>query len=482
MGVRSDLQLTSPFSNVRSTQGRLLDLMFEPLLGLDTKGNIQPNLAESWESSRDGRTYTFRLRKGVKFHNGQEMTAEDVKFAVDFVMNPKNAAAGFVEMAAVEKAETPDRYTVVLAMKKTVPSFLASLTALRSFPVVPKGSVKEGIHKIGEFPPGTGPFKFVEWQPRQKIVLERYDDYWGHKAFLDRLIFRPIRDDTIRFNALRTGEVDIVERAPLEWIQQIAGNKVKGILYAAASYAEFRGVEFNVAAPPFNNKKLRQAVAYAMDKKEILQAAHFGFGEVADQKYPKGHAWYFEGLPSITTDLDKARALLKEVGYKGEAVEFLVEPTGPRETEAAVLQAQLKRIGMNVKLTVLEAGAYRTRQRTGEYGFKFDSGGLYPDPYLAYLELKCEPDLKNRATNTTGYCDKEMDKLLEQAEREVQPDKRRAILSRVVAKIQDDLPELYIGYVPQFHPYRDHVKDFTTDSDANFRFWGGGLNHTWLQK
>jgi ABC-type transport system substrate-binding protein len=152
------------------------------------------------------------------------------------------------------------------------------------------------------------------------------------------------------------------------------------------------------------------------------------------------------------------------------------------QAKATALQAQLKKIGMNVKLVLVETGEYRSRPRRGDFQFRFDGGSLSPDPSMSYGELRCEPDLKKRSSNTMGYCDKEMDSLLESTEKEVNPEKRRALFKQIAAKFLDDIPELYLGYVPQFFAFRDTVKGFTTDSDGNFRWWGGGLHHAWLDK
>lgn len=483
LGIRTDLLLSNPFVNQRSTQGRIMDLTFEPLLGIDLRGKIQPGLAESWEVSRDGKVYTFRLRNGVQYHNGQELTAEDVKFSIDYVLNPKNGSMGFLQLVSVERAEVIERHTLRVFMKNFSPGFLPSLTGLAAFPVVPKGSVQEGIDKITAFPPGTGPFRFVEWKPQQRVVLERFNDYWGHKAFVERIVLRPIRDDTVRFTALRTGEVDMIERAPMEWVKQIAESKIAGVRYAAAQHAEFYGLKFNVAAPPFNNKKLRQVVAHAVDKRELLQAAFMGFGEPTDQRYPRGHEWYLEGVPAPSYDLDKARSLLKEAGYRGETVELLVQSSLMEQAQGTALQAQLKKVGMSVKLVLVDTGEYRVRTRSGDFQFYFSGGGVYPDPSRSYsAELKCGPDLKKRSLNTPGYCNKDMEALLDDAEKEVNPEKRRALFKQIVAKVVEDIPELSLGYVPQFFALRDTVKGFSTDSDGNFRWWGGGLNHAWLDK
>jgi len=228
-------------------------------------------------------------------------------------MNAKNATYGFIKLSVVERIEIPDRYTLKIYLKRPSLSFLSSLSNIQAFSVIPEGSLQEGISRPTEFPPGTGPFKFVEWKPRRRIIFDRFDNYWGHKAYVDRVILRPIRNNTVRFTALRAGDVDIIERTPHEWVKQVTNGKLKGIGYVQAPHAGYRQMVFNVVDPPFNSKELRQAVTHAVDRKEILEAAYFGFGEPTDQLYPKGHAWYIDGLSSLSHDPDKARALLTKV-------------------------------------------------------------------------------------------------------------------------------------------------------------------------
>lgn len=483
MAIRKDLTHMNPLVGTRSTDQSIRDLIFEPLLGSDAKGNTQPNLAESWEVSNDGKVYTFRLRKGVKFHNGKEMTSEDAKFSVDYSMEPKNGAYGYSNLVNVERVESPDKYTMKVTLKKASPAFISSLTNIQSFSVIPKGSLQGGIEKPALFPPGTGPFKFVEWKPQQQIVFERYDDYWGQKAFVDKLVLRPISSATVRFTALRAGDVDIAEDTPREWAKQVVDGKVKGVQSIAAPHAGLRLVRFNVAAAPFNNKKLRQAAAYAIDKKEILSAAYFGFGEVSDQRYPKGHAWYIEGVASYSYNPEKAKALLKESGYTGQTVEILTETSEVTETETAALQAQLKRIGMNVKVKILEAGSYTDMARRGEFEIRPGGGNFEDDPTVTYApQLTCEQDLKKRKNNLSGYCDKEMEVLMQRAESELNVEKRRGLFRQIMAKMLDDVPEIYLGFVPRFFTVRDHVKNFSTDRDGGYRWWGGGMNHAWLDR
>jgi peptide/nickel transport system substrate-binding protein len=480
--ISKDLVLMNPLVATGSTERRLRELAFEPLLGIDLKGNIHPNLAEAWEVSKDGKLYAFKLRKEVKFHNGQEMTAEDVKYAIDYTMNPKNGASGFKELALIERVEVLDRHALRVHLKTANPASIYTFAEIRAFSVVPKGSLPEGISKIPAFPPGTGPFKFVEWQPQRRIVFERYDDYWGHKAFIDRVILRPISDDTVRLTALQAGDIDITERAPYEWVKEIKEGKTKGIGFVEAPYSGATRIEFNVADPPFNNRKLRLAVGHAINRKEMLQAAYFGLGEPTDQRYPKGHVWYFDAVRSPAYDLNRARALLKEAGYNGEPVELMFN-VGDDETEATVVQAQLKRIGMNVKLGSQERGANLARRRAGNYAFKLAGGSINLDPLRGFIDdFKCEGDPRKRVENETGYCDKEMESLFKKAEAEVDAAKRKLLIKQIVTKLNEELPELRVGFVPRFFAVRDYVKGFTSDSTNSFRWWGGGLNYVWLDK
>jgi len=481
MAIRKDITLLNPLVSTKSVDKRVRGLTFEPLLGLDRNGKVQPSLAEAWSVSEDGKLYTFKLRKGVKFHNGQEMEAEDVKFSIEYTMNPKNGASGLSDLSQIDRVVVADRHTLKIHLKTVSPVFLSLLTAIRTFSVVPNESLKEGLSKTTAFPPGTGPFKLVEWKPRQRIVLTRHDNYWGHKAFLDKLVLRPISNSTVRFTALRAGDVDMVDTTPFEWVQQVVKGRIKGIVYESSPADIFRRLQFNVPAPPFDNKKLRRAVAHAIDRKEIMQAAFYEFGVATDQKYPKGHVWYMEGISMPTYDLNKARALLKEAGYKGRTVRIMVQADS--EVFGTILQAQLRKIGMKVELDMVARSAFASRARTGDFEFRITGGSFYPDPSATYgNDFRCEKDLKKRTGNSSGYCDREMDVLVTKAETELNTEKRKVLFRQILTKAAEAVPELYLGFGPRFFTFREFVKGFTTDNDGAYSWWGGGLNHTWLDK
>jgi len=483
MAIGKDLTVMNPLARTFSTDKVIRGLMYESLLDLDTKGNIVPKLAASWEMSKDGRVYTFHMRKGVKYHDGKEMTAADAKFAIDYTLNPKNGAYGRQRIITVERAEAVDKTTLRVYLKTPSASFLAVVTDIMAFSVIPEGSVEEGIEKSPTYPPGTGPFRFVEWAPAQRIVFERFDDYWGQKAYVDKVVLRPIPDDTVRFTALRSGDVDIVERTPYQWVRQVLEGKITGIGATEALYADYRGVAFNVADPPFNDRKLREAVGYAINKEEILKAAFFGFGKPDNQKYPKGHVWHIEGLPAPTYNPAKAKQLLKEAGYKGETIEMKVEQGQVIEAMSVALQAQLKKIGMNIKVMPMEYGARRDQIRRGETTLDIMGSDFYADPSTTYRqELSCEPDPKVRTANWTGYCNKDRDLMFDKLETEFNSQKRKALVKQILTNDTKVLALISIGFAPRFYTFRSHVKGFTTDDDGSFVWSAGGLGRTWLDK
>jgi peptide/nickel transport system substrate-binding protein len=238
-----------------------------------------------------------------------------------------------------------------------------------------------------------------------------------------------------------------------------------------------------VAQPPLNNKKLRQAIAHAIDKREVIQGTFSGYGEPIIQKYPKGHVWYFDDIPFLSYDPYKAKALLKESGYNGEAIEISGGMAGDVPTMASVLQAQFKRVGINTKIHLLDSGASNETARTGNFEIRIGAAGKTLDASDTYgRDFGCEADLKKRVNNQTGYCDKEMEALINRAETEMNHQTRRELFKRILTKLNDDVPTVFLAFVPRFFAFRDHVKGFTSIDDGTYRWFGGGLTHTWLDK
>jgi ABC-type transport system substrate-binding protein len=485
-GLEKDITSLNPFVRTQSTDEMVRNLFYEALLDTDPNGNIIPSLAESWNVSKDGLDYTFKLRSGVKFHNGQEMTAEDVKWSAEYSMNPKNGATGLNYLKHVKSVAALDRYTVRFTLKAPIAPFLAYLASIKAFSVAPKESVPQGVETVPSFPPGTGPFQFKEYKPGREVVFTRFKDYRQKGLpYLDEVVLRPVEEPTVRFASLRAGDLDMIERTPYAFVRKVDAAEVRGIKATAASGAGFRRIIFNVLEPPFNNPNLRLAVAYAIDKKQYLQGAFWGYGTPTDQRVPMGNSWFVK-MPQRERDAAKVKALLKEAGVVGDFEPELLGRKGAEE-EHQVLERQLADAGIKVKVTVLEFGAYRQRQRSGDFQMILYGGDLPIDPHDTYpVDYGClgleEAKAKKRTLNVSGYCNKEAEKIMEEAGKITDQKRRYEIYAKALPLIFGDAPEVPLAFVPRFYTYHDKVKGFVTDADGRINATTFGISRVWVDK
>ena len=483
-GLERELSTFNPFIRAGGVDLDVRTLIYEALLDRDIKGNIIPGLAESWTVSKDGIVYTFKLRRGVKFHNGKELTSADVKWAVDYALNPKNGSEGLSFLRGVKNVRAADPLTIEFTLSEPKPVFLSYLSLLRPFMIVPGGSVPAGSEKVDVFPPGTGPFQFKEARGLGHVVLARNPNYWQKGLpYLDQVVFRTSEDPTVRFTNLRAGDLDLIERAPYAFVRQVESGAVPSIKATAAPYAGFRRLIFNVAEPPFDNVKLRQAVAFAIDRKEYLQAAFWGYGTPTQQRFPGDSPWHVK-LPDRERDVAKVKSLLKEAGAAGAVeIEFL----GRRGTDSEyqVLQRQLETAGIKVKVLLLEGAAFRERQRRGTYQLGLFGGDYPDDPADTYPpEYACDEEAtkaKKRTRNWPGYCNPELDRLLAQAATGEQK-KRQELYGKATRILFDEAPDISLAYVPRFFAFHEKVKGFTTDADGRFSAGTFGVTKTWIDR
>jgi peptide/nickel transport system substrate-binding protein len=481
-GLDQDISSMNPFLRTFGVDQLVREVMYDSLVAYDDAKGVVPNLAESWQVSDDGKLYTFRLRPGVQFHNGQELTAEDAVWSLSFILEPKNGAYGRNRATMIERAETVDKYTLRVGLKQPSPGFLAAMSDIKVGLVVPAGSLEEGVQQVASFPPGTGPFRFVEWQPRQRVVFDRFDAYWGaQKALIDRLVYRPILDESVRLNALRAGDVDMLRGAPPEWMKQIKEGQLSGITVLEGPLASNKRLAFNVVGSPFEDPKLRLALAHAINKDEIVQGVFFGFADpVENQSYPRGTQWYLEGVPTIRHDLDRASALLREAGYTGQQLEILLGAESEDTRVASVVQGQARRVGMDLRLRPLDSSAREDLARRGEYhvdvrGFNFDA-----DPSTNFdADFRCD---ERRVSNRTGYCDRETDALLDRAAVEPDVARRKELLKQVLIRSQEAVVYIPLVFVHKPYALRNYVKGFSTERIGRWRWLGGGVNTIWLDR
>lgn len=324
-----------------ASTGRLLQNVHSSIVTVDKDLNVIPNLAESFDQSDDGLTYTFKLRPGVKFHNGKEMTSADVKYSFERCKDPATGAVNFEVFNNVASIETPDDMTVVITMSTINAPFLSRLAENGAGVIMPEGSGDVQ----GTTPIGAGPFKFVRREFGNEVELERFDDYWEGPAYLDKIISREITEPTVRLTGLRTGELHMINDIPADRMAEIKGDPAFQVVTWFPLNWDF--LNMNHEFEPFKDARVRKAFDLMIDKQALLDGALWGEGAVtASPSYPTS-ASYNKDLVQRPQDFEQARALLAEAGYgPGELkVVFKVTTNYPYHVEAAQIMLEWFREG-----------------------------------------------------------------------------------------------------------------------------------------
>ncbi len=326
---------------------RILQNIHDGLVTADKDLNIIPELAESYEVSSDGLTYTFNLRKGVKFHDGSDLTSADVKYSFETLMDPDTGAVNKPVFNSVGSIDTPDDYTVIIKMDQINMPFLGRLAGLGAGAIIPEGSASIQ----GETPIGAGPLKFVRREMGNEVELERFDDYWDGPACIDRLIAKEVTEPTVRLTGLRTGEMDLINDIPADRIEEIKNDKNLKVL--SWSHGVFDFVNLNYKHEPFQDERVRLAIDYMIDKEMLLQGALWGQGKIAASPGFVSSASYNKNLNQRPQDIAKAKALLAEAGYGPGDLKVVFKATTnyPYHVEAAqILVEWFRQAG--VELTI----------------------------------------------------------------------------------------------------------------------------------
>ena len=417
--------------------------IYDPLISLGADGTFKPALAASW-STPDPLTWEFKLRPGVKFHDGSPLTSADVKFTFERALDPEFKAPYFSRISAIKAVETPDPLTVRFKTATPFPTMLYSLYEA-SFPalIVPAAYVKaNGNDALATKPVGTGPYRLVEWRKDDRIVLEANPDYWGGAPKIKTVVFRPIREVRTRIAELRSGGVDIIGDVPPE---DIAGLERGGARVSAVASDILYFFHFDTLKDtPLRDKRVRQAINYAIDVDAIHKAIMGGLGNRIDLVLPKGAFGYDETVGAYPFDPAKARQLLTEAGYPNGFTIPLLSRQGRYLKDKEVMEASigyLARVGIKVEPRYLEPGVWaQVSERKGREGLIFGGwSGLDPD--LVWYPLLYTGQYQSY------YSNKELDALLDKGRSTVDPAARKAIYREAALLMKEDAPN-----VPMLQP------------------------------
>jgi len=417
---------------------------------------VEPHLAESWTISRDGLTYTFKLRKGIKFHDGTPFDAEAVKFSIERQFNPdhpfnklgKYPFAGYF-FGNVKAVEVVSEDTVQFVLKEPRASFLSVLAAGPASIVSPTAARKHGADYALN-PVGTGPFRYVSWERGQRVVLEKNPSYWKFPVKVDRVIYRPIVEDQARLTELLTGSLDLIVGVPPDFVAQLEGSARIAVLKQVGAHVWYLGI--NNQKKPLDDKRVRQALNYAVNKEAIVRDVLKGTGAVsAGPVLP--NTWGADAaLKPYPYDPERAKRLLAEAGYpSGFSTTLWVPESGSGMQSpvamSTVIQSNLKAVGVNVTLQTMEWGAFLAKLRSKEqdlFALSWMAGA--EDPDLVIYPLLHSSQWTPNGPNRALYKNQRLDDLLHQA-RLVTDQAKRAELYREAQRILvEDPPWIFVDH------------------------------------
>ena len=435
---------------------------------------VEPALAESWTISDDGLTYTFKLRDGVKFHDGSNFNAEAVKFNFDRMLkehHPYHDTGPFplsFFFSAVDKVEAPDAQTVVFTLKEPYAPFLSNLAYPTGLIVSPEAVKKHG-KDFGRNPSGTGAFKFAEWESNAKVVIEANPDYWDGAPKLQAVVFRPITDANTRVAEMLSGGVDVMVEIPPDNVATFANDTNFTVLEQAGPHLWF--LILNTKEGPFADKRVRQAINYAIDKKALVENVLQGTAVIASGPTPPAFAWaYNESLQPYPHDIEKAKSLLKDAGAENAKLTFYVTEGGSGMLDpvamGAAIQADLAKVGLDVKIETYEWNTFLGKVNPGLEG-KADMAEMAwmtndPDT-LPYLALRTEATPDNGGFNSGYYSNAKVDELLVVARQETDKEKRAALYKEMQTIVQEDAPWAFVANWKQNAVTSRRVEGFTLE-------------------
>ncbi|WP_441276600.1 ABC transporter substrate-binding protein [Tardiphaga sp. 172_B4_N1_3] len=431
--------------------------LYESLLRYDFDLKPIPGLAKSWEVSPDGLTYTFKLFPNITFHDGKPLTSEDVIFTMTKVLMETHAR-GRVTFARIAKAEAPDPLTVIFTLKSPFAPFLTSLDCTTA-PILPK-HIYEGTdyrkNPANAQAIGCGPFKLKEWVKGSHIHFVRHEGYHRPgEPYLDEIIYRAIPDGASRTVAVEQGKVQLTQWGDIEFFEVPRLSKLPNYEVSTKGYEFFaphQWIELNNRIKPMDDKRFRQAVMHAIDRKAMLQRIYFGLGKLATGPISSKTRFYDKNVKTYDYSVDKAKALLDEMGLKpgpdGKRVtlRYLISPVSEANTRAAeFLRQSLGRVGIDLQLQTTDIAGWAQKFADWDYDMTGNLVYQFGDPALGVARTYITSNIKKGIlfSNTAGYSNPEVDRLFEEAAVATSDDKRQELYSQVQRILVEDVPVVW---------------------------------------
>jgi peptide/nickel transport system substrate-binding protein len=472
VGLAEDPDALDP-TLARSFVGRVVFAgLCDKLFDIDEKLNIVPQLATSYQWSPDNKALTLKLRQGVTFHDGEKFDAAAVKFNIERhkTMNGSNRRG---ELAPVTGVDVIDPSTVRLNLSAPFSPLLAQLTDRAGMMVSPKAAQAEG-ERFGAKPVCSGPFRFVERVPQDRIVLERYANYWNKAAIhFDKVIYTPIPDATVRLANLRSGQLDYIERAAPSDIEKVIAEKKFKV--ARITEIGYQGITINVgksdrakANPLGRDPRVREAFELSLDRQGLVQVVMDNEAIIGNQWVAPTNGWYAKNVPIPKRNIERAKALLKEAGVTNPSFTLVTPTTSDAQRIALVVQAMAREAGFDVKIQAAEFATSLNMADKGDFEAYVLAWSGRPDPDgNLYSFHACKQPL-----NYAGYCDAETDALIKQSREVLDPAQRRKVFEQVAARVLKERPVVYLYHRKWLWVYNPKLTGVREIPDGLLRLTG----------
>jgi peptide/nickel transport system substrate-binding protein len=468
MIIESSPTNLDPRVGIDAFSERIDNLIFDDLLSRGEDLNVAPGLAERWEIP-DPLTYIFHLHRGVKFHDGRSLTSRDVKWTFDSLLQGKVRSTKTAVYKFVDHIDAPNDATVVFHLKEQDATLLWNLSD-GAMGIVPDGSGDE----MTRHPIGSGPFRFVSAETDRDVVLERNDDYWGGPAKLERVRFAVVPDATTQALELRKGSGDVaINSLTPDTVSTLAHDPNLAVERAAGTRLAYLG--FNLRDPILKDARVRQAIAYALDRRPMIEYLWRGEAEPARSVLPTQSWAYYGGVPAYDHDLHKANQLLDAAGYpavNGVRFHITMKTSTDENTRlmVAVMQQQLREAGIALDIRSFEFATFFADVQHGAfqmYGLRWIGGNEDPDIFeYAFDSAKFPPNGANRGY----YSNPKMDALIDQARRAIDPNVRKPLYAEVQRILAQDLPYIDLWYLDNVLVHTRRVRDLKLNPAGNYDF------------
>lgn len=454
--------------------------IFATPLRFDANWQPQPYLAESWSTAEDGKSITLNLRKNAKFHDGKPITSEDVAFSLQTVKDNHPFKSMF---APVSSVDTPDAHTAILKFDKPHPAALLAMSGAL-LPIIPKHVYGDGqdpkSHPANSKTVGSGPFKLVEFKAGEHIILEKNSDYFIEgRPYLDKVIIKNYKDSTSVTLAMDKGEINFL---PFMSATRDIGRlkKNKSVMVTNKGYeavGPLNWLAFNTKNEYLKDKRVRQAIGYAIDRNFIINALHAGFSTAATGPVAPGSPYFAADVNKFDLNLDKANALLDEAGFKADSdgkrfalkIDYIPGPAEMQKNVAEYLKPQLKKVGITVELRAApDFPTWAKRVGGHDYDMSMDIVFNWGDPVIGVHRTYICSNIRKGViwSNTQSYCNDKVDALLEAASSEQDQNKRISLYQEAQKIIVDDAPLIFMNTLPYHTAYSNKI------GNAPMTIWG----------